>query len=89
MITVYTQPSCMPCKMAIKMIDESGVDYQVKDISQDEKAYEWVKGMGLKTTPIIYRPSEPYIEGFRPDEIREMIDRESAPTTYGEGTWIH
>lgn len=93
MIIVYSQPDCQPCKMAIKMLDDAGVDYIVNDISQCIMCKEYVtEDLGAKSTPVIHRMGEATdvnIIGFKPDEIKAMIERESAPTVYGDGTWMH
>ena len=42
MITVYTTPTCAFCSAVKKYLHEKGVEYQEKDLTQDEAATKWV-----------------------------------------------
>ncbi|GAB4584443.1 glutaredoxin family protein [Nocardia sp. IFM 10818] len=92
MIYIYSQPGCQPCKMVIKMIEESGVNFTVLDISTDHLAREYVvETLGARSTPVIEYGKE-HVSGFTPEtkpKVQAFIDAESSPTVYGPGTFLH
>jgi len=99
MIHVYTQPDCIPCKQAIQMLEESGVDYRIYDISKSNTARRFViEKLGASSTPVIYRPVSErggdIVIGFLAPaqaKLREIIKAESPNkgTVDGvEGFWL-
>ncbi|NQE88090.1 glutaredoxin family protein [Nocardia terpenica] len=78
--------------MAIRMIEGSGVDYEVIDITEDGDAYSYVKnGLGANSTPVI-EWGEEVVYGFTPEtkpHVRKLIELESAPTVHGDGVFQH
>jgi hypothetical protein len=76
------------------MIEKSGVDFEVIDIREDESAFVYVVDhLEASSTPVI--ESDVYgalIFGFTEADkprLQAFIDAESAPTVYGDGTWLH
>jgi glutaredoxin-like protein NrdH len=52
-ITVYTQPSCQPCKAVKRWLDKRGVEYQTVDISTSPADLEAVKALGYQAAPVV------------------------------------
>ncbi|MFJ2619718.1 glutaredoxin-like protein NrdH [Glutamicibacter sp. NPDC087344] len=68
MVKVYTKPSCVQCNATYKALDKAGVEYEKVDISQDEEALEFVRGLGYLQAPVVVTAEEHW-GGFRPDKI--------------------
>ncbi|GAA4267615.1 glutaredoxin-like protein NrdH [Frondihabitans peucedani] len=67
-ITVYTKPSCVQCTATYRALDNKGIEYEVFDVSVDEKALETVKALGYLQAPVVIT-DEDHWSGFRPDKI--------------------
>lgn len=74
MITVYSKPNCMPCKFVKQLLDSEEIEYEVKDVGEDEQALEEFKGKGYMSTPITeYGDGEDdFISGFNPEQLKEL-----------------
>lgn len=76
-ITVYTQPSCQPCKRTMWLLDREGVEYSTVDISTDPDAREAVLELGYMQAPVVIvnrgdTQDETHWSGLRPDMIAEF-----------------
>lgn len=67
-ITVYTKPSCVQCTATYRALDNKGIEYEVFDVSVDEKALETVKALGYLQAPVVVTDGDHW-SGFRPDKI--------------------
>jgi len=72
LITVYSKPNCAQCDATKKHLDKLGVHYTVFDVSEDEKALNFIVGMGYKAAPVVVAGFNHW-SGFRPDLIKEHI----------------
>ena len=45
-ISVYSKPSCVQCTATYRALDKQGIEYEVFDLSEDEKALQTVKELG-------------------------------------------
>jgi glutaredoxin-like protein NrdH len=73
-ITVYTKPACMQCKATYRALEGKGIQYDVRDLSQDDAALEAVKELGYLQAPVVVT-EEDHWSGFRPDKIDELAGR--------------
>ena len=69
MITVYSKPDCMQCRMTYRAFDAKGLDYQVVDVTESANALEFVKELGYLTAPVSVVSEHDHWGGFRPDHI--------------------
>lgn len=67
-IIVYSKPNCVQCTATTRALDRHGADYQVVDISEDARAYDFVAGLGYRQVPVVVA-GERHWAGFRPDMI--------------------
>lgn len=60
-LTVYTTPTCTPCKVIIGRLERENIPHTVVDLTQDEEAYQYVtQTLGRTQTPVIvYQPEDP------------------------------
>lgn len=70
-ITVYSKPNCVQCKATYRVLDRQGLEYEVIDMSQDESALEFVKGLGHLAAPVVVVGDEHW-SGYRPDRVRQL-----------------
>lgn len=71
MITVYTRPSCGPCRATKAALAKAGIDYDVVDISQDPEARDYVMALGHLQAPVVVAGEEHW-SGFRPERIKAI-----------------
>lgn len=76
-ITVYTLPSCVQCKATYRALDSKGLEYEIFDVSEDEKALELVKSLGYLQAPVVVADGDHW-SGFRPDKIADLAARRAA-----------
>jgi glutaredoxin-like protein NrdH len=73
-ITVYSKPACVQCTATYRALDRKNIEYEVFDVSTDEKALEAVKALGYLQAPVVVA-GEDHWSGFRPDKIDELAAR--------------
>lgn len=67
-ITVYSKPGCVQCQATMRKLDKRGAAYEVRDVTQDERAYQRVRELGYQQVPVV-ETGEQHWSGFRPDRI--------------------
>jgi len=70
-VIVYSKNSCVQCNATFRMLDNTGIEYQVIKIDEDEAAYEHVKSLGFLQAPVIVTPTDSW-SGFMPDKIAAL-----------------
>lgn len=66
LVTIYTQPGCQPCKAVERQLQVQDIEYQKKDITTDQEAYDTLKHSGFVGTPVLeYRGKLSDITGLR------------------------
>lgn len=76
-VSVYSKPSCVQCSATYRALDRQGIEYEVFDVSADEKALQTVKELGYLQAPVVVTDSDSW-SGFRPDKITELAALRSA-----------
>lgn len=72
MVTVFVKPDCQPCKLTKRKLDEMGVEYETRDITEDGEALITVKNLGYLAAPVILTEIGDHWNGFRPDLISTL-----------------
>ena len=67
-VTVYSKPACVQCTATYRALDAQGIDYEIFDVTADEKALETVKDLGYMQAPVVIAGDDHW-SGFRPDKI--------------------
>ena len=73
-VTVYSKPSCVQCNATYRALDNKGINYRVIDVTADDAAAEYVKGLGYMQAPVVVTDDEHW-SGFRPDKIEALSQR--------------
>lgn len=75
MVTLYTQPECLPCKRVAKKLTEAGIEFELVDISRDHVSADYVKRVLMaRSTPVVESDGRLPIVGYQPDKLKELID---------------
>lgn len=53
-ITLYSQPSCAPCRVAKARLQRDGIDFEEINVQEDENAAERLKSHGFTGTPVFH-----------------------------------
>lgn len=78
-ITVFSKPSCVQCTATYRALDSKGIDYVIRDLSEDPAALQLVKELGYLQAPVVLAEGLPgsvgpdHWSGFRPDKIAGLI----------------
>lgn len=70
-VTVYSKPSCVQCNATYRALERKGVDYRVVDLSEDQEAFDMVRGLGYMQVPVVVAGDQHWA-GFRPDMISAL-----------------
>ena len=70
-VTVYTKPSCVQCTATYRALNAKGIEFEIFDVSVDDKALQTVKDLGYLQAPVVITDGEHW-SGFRPDKIDEL-----------------
>ena len=70
-VTVYSKPACVQCTTTKRALDAQGVDYEIFDVSVDDKALQTVKDLGYMQAPVVIAGADHW-SGFRPDKIQAL-----------------
>jgi glutaredoxin-like protein NrdH len=73
-VTVYSKPACVQCTATYRALDGKGIEYQIFDVSEDEKALQTVMELGYMQAPVVIAGDDHW-SGFRPDKIAELATR--------------
>lgn len=71
MVTVLSKPSCVQCNATYRALDNRGIEYTIRDMSQDAEALSLAKELGHLSAPVVIA-GEDHWSGFRPDKINAL-----------------
>lgn len=74
LVTIYTTPTCIYCKMAKEFFKKNSVKYAEKDVSSDDKALnDMVEKSGQMGVPVITVDKDVII-GFDEKRLRKALN---------------
>lgn len=71
MVTVYSGPGCMQCKMTADVLTQEGIEFDYVDVSTNQEANEYLLSLGYRSVPVVETPNGIF-QGFRPDKLRAL-----------------
>ena len=71
-VTVYSKPACVQCTMTTSALDAQGIEYEIFDVTADDKALQTVKELGYLQAPVVIA-DEQHWSGFQPDRIKAIL----------------
>jgi len=73
-VTIYTTPTCVYCREAKEFFKEHNVEYEEKDVVQDEQARnDMIQKSGQMGVPVIDANGE-IIIGYNKKKLAELLD---------------
>lgn len=69
MPTVFTSPSCFPCRFTKQRLNDLGVEFVERDVTTDPQAADIVKELGYKGVPVVLLDNGDHWQGLNPDRI--------------------
>ncbi|NUI59265.1 MULTISPECIES: co-chaperone YbbN [Bacillus amyloliquefaciens group] len=69
------QPNCNPCKMVSNYLEQTGVEYEVVDVTQNPEVAAQFGVMGVPVTFLLNEQGEEVKRsiGFKPNELDELL----------------
>jgi glutaredoxin-like protein NrdH len=69
MITIYTNPTCGPCRSLIKAADRFNIAYETKPAAEHT---DYLEALGYTQAPVVVSDSGEHFSGFRPDQLKRL-----------------
>ncbi len=71
-VVLYSQPGCFFCRLAKEFLDEKGVKYEERDITEDATALAELDARGVMATPVIVVDGE-MVVGFDRQRLTALL----------------
>ena len=71
---VYTKYGCPQCDMTKTLLAGEGIDFEIRNVMDDEKALAFLKDSGYSSTPVTFKDGFDPIVGFAPDKLKGLAD---------------
>ena len=71
-IEVFTQPQCANCRQVERFLRQRGVEFTVRDVTDDPAALEQIVSRGYMSTPVT-RVGDRWVAGFNRSELERLI----------------
>lgn len=73
MVKIYTTPTCVYCKTLVEYLKKHSIDFEVIDVSKDEKQLEiMIKSSGQMGVPVVDIDGS-IVTGFDKQKIDELL----------------
>ncbi|GAA0371412.1 redoxin NrdH [Alkalibacterium iburiense] len=69
-VTVYSKPNCMQCQFTKRFLTDQGIDFDIKDVEENEEALEEVIALGFQSLPVVAIEGQEAFSGFKPDRLK-------------------
>lgn len=70
-IIVYGKATCPTCSLAMRLMDRKGVEYEYRNVEQDQDAYARVQELGYLGVPV-FEDGDKHSD-FNPDWLNQAI----------------
>lgn len=71
-IMIYTQPTCQACHRLKSFLKQKAIEYQERDVTEDEEAFAELQRLGFSTTPVILIGNE-IVAGFDQPKLEKLL----------------
>lgn len=71
MVTVYTKNSCPFCDRTKEFLDELGVEYDVRNIEEDDSNFQEVIDLGYQQVPVVVTDTDSW-SGHNPSLLMQL-----------------
>lgn len=73
MVTVYTKPTCGPCRATKGALKMKGIEFEEVDVTQNDEALAKIIEWGFVESPVVDSPIGRW-SGFRMEKIKELAE---------------
>ena len=73
MVTVFSKNNCIQCTMTKRFLEQNNIAFEEHNISEEPEYVDYLKEKGFQSVPVLENNSEPIINGFRPDQLKELV----------------
>lgn len=80
MINVFSRQNCTQCKRTKDLMKAKGIEFNVVDITDDEKMTEALKRQGHRQLPVVATETDTW-SGFNPQKIAEVAKNGTTTNT--------
>lgn len=80
MINVFTRQGCPQCERTKNLMKAKGIEFNVVDITDDEKMTEALKRQGHRQLPVVATETDTW-SGFNPQKIAEVAKNGTTTNT--------
>lgn len=70
-LTIYTSPTCMPCRSTKKWLTKKGIKFNDVDITQSPDAVDKIRELGYSAVPVIVA-DDTHWQGYQPDLLATL-----------------
>lgn len=72
MVVLLSKNSCVQCDATKRALDNNGIEYEVRNMSDDPAALDLAKELGFLQAPVVIPPTGEPWSGFVPDKIKAL-----------------
>lgn len=73
LVKIFTKDGCMQCKMTKRFLTDHQIQFEEHNINQQPQALTYLKQQGFQSVPVVVTDSQPPIIGFRPSELKALV----------------
>lgn len=71
---VYTKYGCPQCDMTKTLLTGEGIEFETRNVMDDETALAFLKDSGYSSTPVTFKEGFNPIVGFAPDKLKGLAE---------------
>ncbi|MEZ4666453.1 MAG: glutaredoxin family protein [Anaerolineae bacterium] len=70
-VIIYTQPTCQACQRLKSYLKQKAVEYEERDVTENDQAFSELQQLGFTTTPVILVGDE-VVVGFDQAKLERL-----------------
>ena len=71
-VIIYTQPTCQACQRLKSYLKQKSVEYEERDVTENDQAFSELQQLGFTTTPVILVGDE-VVVGFDQEKLERLL----------------
>ena len=70
-VTLFGKPNCQGCKLTQRKLDQLGLPYTYRDVTEDAEALAVVQALGYQSMPVV-TAGDMHWTGYSPDRLNSL-----------------
>lgn len=70
-VTVFSRPGCVPCTRVKSWFDTKGIEYEERNVYEDEEALNTITNLGYSGVPVILAGDQHW-SGINLEKMKEL-----------------